>query len=322
MTDKKSVFIIGGTGFLGCHAAREFVKRGWIVTVMGLPPAPPDHLFPPSVRVILGDFDKTPPEILSACFVGHAALVFAAGMDDRVAHKKPAYPKFHHANVEACKRILTIAKESGIEKAVLLGSYFAYFNKKWPELKLAQRHPYIRSRVEQENLCAEVPGLSTCVLELPYIFGDTLGKRPMWAPLVKYVRASPIIFYPRGGTACITAETVAQAIVGAVERGQPGKCYPIGDENLPWEELLRRLALVDGRRILVVTLPTWITKAGLLAVWILHMLQRIESGLDLRYFAELQTTETYIEPQPSKDELGYEIGGLDHALRKMVDACE
>ena len=41
MTGRQRVFIVGGTGFLGYHAARELLAKGVSVTALGLPPAPP-----------------------------------------------------------------------------------------------------------------------------------------------------------------------------------------------------------------------------------------------------------------------------------------
>ncbi len=319
--DQKRVFIVGGTGFLGVHAAREFLKKGWSVTALGLPPAPPSDLLAASVNIVLCDLDQAADETLVDLLKDHEALVFAAGLDDRITPTKPAYQKFMHANVEVCERVLTLAHRAGVSRAVLLGSYFAHFSRLWPELRLVERHPYIRSRVEQERLAAGIPGLSTCVLELPYIFGDTHGHRPLWYPLVKYIRSTRLLFYPKGGSACITAETVGQAVVGACENGQPGKCYPIGDENLSWPDLLKRLAAADERSIRVITLPTWLVKIALYGVWLIQLLQRKESGLDPRYLGDLQTANTYLDPGPSREELGYQTGGLDRALQQTIEAC-
>ena len=97
---------------------------------------------------------------------GQECLVFAAGVDDRVTPQKPAYPFFQQANVQACVRVLRLAKQAGIKRAVVLGSYFAHFERLWPHLKLVERHPYIRSRVEQEIAVTSIPGLEVMVLEL------------------------------------------------------------------------------------------------------------------------------------------------------------
>ncbi len=317
------VFVVGGTGFLGYHAIQEFLARGWGITALGLPPAPPADLYPTPVKVVLQNLGVLSDAELLALLRGHDALVFAAGLDDRYTPAKPAYARFYQANVAAVQRLLTQAKEAGVKRAVVLGSYFAHFNRLWPELKLAERHPYIRSRVEQEKVATSVPGLEGMVLELPYIFGTMPipGWKPIWAPLIKYLRSSKTIFYPAGGTACISATVVGRAIAAAIERGEAGQCYPIGQENLTWSEMLARLAQADQRQIKVVTVPTWAIRAGMLGVLLSHQLQGKESGLNLRHFAALQTAKTFVDPEISRRALGFEVDVLDDAFRKTVEAC-
>lgn len=319
----RRVFIIGGTGFLGYHAIQEFLANGWEVTALGLPPAPPADLYPAAVKVALLPIESASDADLLSLLRGHEALVFAAGMDDRVLPMKPAYPKFHHANVEMPARLLTLAKQAGVRKAVVLGSYFAHFHRRWPELRLAERHPYIRSRIEQEQAVTSIPGLDVNVLELPYIFGamPVPGWRPMWAPLVRYLRSSKTILYMKGGTACVSAKTVGRVIFAAVERGQPGACYPVDGENLTWAEMLSRLAAADGRKVRVVALPKLLIKVGLLGLWLVHSLQGKEHGLDPRQFADLQTAETFLDPMPTQQALGYEPADLDEAFRDTAAAC-
>jgi nucleoside-diphosphate-sugar epimerase len=324
MSSRKRVFVLGWTGFLGYHAIQEFLKKDWDVTALGLPPAPPPDLYPASVKVVLQDLERAPDEDLLALLRGHDALVFAAGLDDRATPKKPAYPKFRRANVETPLWLFQLAAQAGIKRAVVLGSYFVHFDRLWPKLKLAERHPYIRSRVEQEKALTSIPGLETCVLELPYTFGalPVPGWKPLWTPLVKYIRSSKSLYYMKGGTACISAETVGRAVFGAVERGEAGKGYPVGQENLTWAEMLTRLATADERQVRVVTLPVWVAKLGMFGVLLSHQLQGKEGGLNLRYFTPLQTAETFLDPTPSQKALDYEPGSLDEAFQETVEACK
>lgn len=320
----KRVFIVGGTGLLGYHAAQEFLAKGWSVTTLGLPPAPPAALYPPSVAVVLKDVAKATDAELRELLRGHEGLVFAAGLDDRHLLAKPAYDKFYQANVAALKRLLSCAQEAGVRRAVVLGSYFVYFHRLWPALKLAERHPYIRSRVEQEQVATSMVGLEGMVLELPYIFGamPVPGWKPLWAPLIKYLRLAPILFYPAGGTACISATVAGRAIVAALERGEAGRCYPVGQENLSWREMLTRLAWAEQRQVQVVTVPTALVTAGLLGVKLFHHLQGKEGGLNLRYMAQLQTAQTFIDPEIARQALGIELDDLDDAFRKTAAACQ
>jgi dihydroflavonol-4-reductase len=323
MTSKDRVLLVGGTGFLGYYAVQALLARGWMVTAVGLPPEPPPDLFPVSVKVVLKNVDTASDEELLDLLRGHTALVYAAGMDDRVIPRKPSYPKLYHANVEAPRRLFQFAVQAGVQRAVVLGSYYSNFNRLWPDKKLAERHPYIRSRVDQEKELTSITGLEVCVLELPYIFGalPVPGWKPLWVPLISYLRSMKTIFYMKGGTACVSARTVGQAVLYALEHGQAGVCYPIGDENLTWTEMLVRLAAADGLHIRVILVPAWLIGLGLNGVWLFHRLQGREGGLDLRFFASIQTAETYLDPEPSRQALGYQTGGLDEAFRETLASC-
>lgn len=319
----KRVLVVGATGFLGYHAVRELLARGWRVTALGLPPAPPAGLFPAAVKVVLKDLAAATDAELRRLLRGHQGLVFAAGLDDRQVLAKPAYDKFRQANVVVPERLLSRAVEAGVEQAVILGSYLAYFNREWPELKLAERHPYIRSRVEQEQMATSIPGLDGMVLEVPYVFGamPAPGWTPLWMPLVKYFRAVSTVVYSEGGTACVSAKVVGRAVAAAFERGEAGHCYPLGQENLTWREMLTRLALADQRRVRVVTLPNWAVETLLSGVHLVHHLRNEEAGLDLRHFGTLQTAQTFIDPGIARRALGIELDRLDDAFRDTVAAC-
>ncbi len=319
----KRVLVIGATGFLGYHAVQELLARGWRVTALGLPPGPPPGLFPRAVKVVLKDLARTGDAELRKLLRGHHGLVFAAGLDDRQVLAKPAYDKFRQANVVALERLLSRAAEAGVGRAVVLGSYLAHFNRKWPELKLAERHPYIRTRMEQEKLTTTFPGVEGMVLEIPYVFGamPIPGWTPLWAPLVKYFRATSTVLYSKGGTACVTATVVGRAVAAALERGKAGRIYPLGQENLTWSNLLTRLARADNRQIRVVTLPTVAIDALFSGVQLFHHLQNKEAGLDLRHLAELQTADMFIAPGAARRALGIELDSLDDAFRQTVAAC-
>ncbi len=318
------VFILGGTGFLGYYATQELLSRGHQVRTLALPPAPPEGLLPPEVSVSIGDFNALSDQEVIALFEGYDGVVFAAGADDRVTPKAPASEFFYHANVVSAQRFFRLARAAGVRRGVLLSSYFAHFARIWPEMKLAEHHPYIRSRLEQEDavLAASGDGLEVMILELPYIFGQMPGRIPIWKPLVDYVHwPLPWVFYPKGGSAMVSVEHVAEAIAGALEQGEGQTRYLIGDENLTWQEFLTRLASAAGWRKKVISLPTWIVRIGLFGVQILHKLQGREGGLDPVSFIDLQTRNTFFDPIPAQIALGFSGGGLDPAFKETVKAC-
>lgn len=321
MTPK--ILIIGGTGFLGTFAVRAMRAKGWEVTSVGFAPVPAEQSADPLVHVVEADLTKLDDSALLDLLRGHTSLVFAAGADDRLTPQRPCYPFFYAANVATLERLVKLAKQAGLTRAVVLGSYFTHFNRQWPQLKLAERHPYIRSRFEQQRVAfaAAAPEMTLCFLELPYIFGSAPNRLPLWAPLLNYIRSTRTVFYTRGGTACVAAEAVGQAIAGALENGQGGQVYQIGEENLTWPEMLTRLAKADGQEIRVVTLPNALLRPVLWGLWLVHFLQGKESGLDPRHLLDLQSAETFFDPLPAQQALGFASGQLEAAFAATVAAC-
>ena len=57
------------------------------------------------------------------------------------------------------------------------------------------------------------------------------------------------------------------------------------------------------------------------ALHLLHKWQGKEGGLNLLEFVKLQTANTFFDPTPSRQALGYGQGGLAEALRDTVRAC-
>ena len=76
--------------------------------------------------------------------------------------------------------VCRLAREAGMRKAVVFSSYFLECDKRWPELRLSEVHPYIRSRVEQTR--AEVDARRVDVPAARHrsrgLGGDGAGTRP------------------------------------------------------------------------------------------------------------------------------------------------
>ena len=309
---------------MGFFAVQELLARGHNVRSISLHPASAELAFPPKIDLVLGDLNATSDDALREMLQGMDGLIFAAGLDDRVVPKAPAYPKFYDANVTATRRLIRLGKEAGIRKAVIFSSYFVACHRRWPELRLPEHHPYIRSRVEQirEALEEAGGGIAVSFLMLPYIFGSLPGKTPLWKPLIGYLNSSlPWAFYPAGGSAMVTAEEVGRAAVRALEAGKSGEEWPIASDNLTWVEFLGRIGKILAKSKRIITLPNWLLKPAMAAVELGYKLKGKESGLSMVPFVELQTRNAFLDTEYSRTQLGYEKGNLDKALEDTVKAC-
>jgi nucleoside-diphosphate-sugar epimerase len=319
------VFIIGATGFLGYHATRIFLERGHQVATVSLPPMPEADLLPAEVDCTLADINEMTDSQLSDLLKGFDAVVFAAGRDERIAPEAPAWDYFKKHNVDSCSRVITLAAGAGCTRGVVLGSYFAHFDRLWPEYELSKHHPYIRSRVMQAEEAIKAGGkrMDVMILELPYIFGNIPGRIPLWKSVLLdgfYERKS--IAFMGGGTAAVTARQVGQAIVGAVEKGQGGKCYPVGGENITFAALYRKLADNMGlENKKLKKIPKWLIKIVFRRITKAEVASGHESGADHVRMADIYYRNTFIDPKIAGDALGVEKDDFEAALGETVRAC-
>jgi dihydroflavonol-4-reductase len=245
-----NVLVIGGTGLLGYHTTLELIQRGYGVTTVALPPALTEPLLPPSVEAVWADLNDLSDDDVTDLLRGKHAVFYAAGADERITPPAPAARFFYEANVVPTQRIARLAREAGVQKFILFGSYTAEFAELWPDLGYRAHNGYPRTRLVQEEVAyLEGDGsMDVMVLRLPYIFGLVADRRPLWQFVVDQVRSQPeAVTVPGGATSSVTVGQVAQAAVGAMERGSHGGRYAINAYDLTYQELYQLACIELGR---------------------------------------------------------------------------
>ena len=81
------IFIVGGTGFLGYHAALECLRRGYEVSTISLPDIPLGDWFPKEITVNYGNVFAMAEEELINLFQGFDAIIYTVGPDDRASRE-------------------------------------------------------------------------------------------------------------------------------------------------------------------------------------------------------------------------------------------
>lgn len=293
-----NVFIIGATGLIGSTVAKKLIDKGFNVVGMGLAPINYD-LVPKGLKVIEGDYIKMSDKELKKQLKGSDALIFAAGIDERIDAKPPIYDLFKKYNNDSLERVLSLAKEVGVKKVSVCGSYFTYFNRLYPKLELTKHHPYIKSRVEQLEIALSYSDndFDVAVIELPYIFGTQRGRKPVWVFLIEIIKKMKLAtFYSKGGTTMITVNQAADAVVGGILYNKGAKAYPIGYYNLSWKELFKVIHEGMGyKRRAFITVPNFIFKMGLRIMDRKKRNKGLEGGLKLKEYIKIQTKYLYID---------------------------
>ncbi|MEG2561495.1 MAG: hypothetical protein RSB10_02680 [Clostridia bacterium] len=356
--DLKKVFICGGTGFLGFYSAKEFLKQGVKVGTMALPKeiTLDQSWWPQEIDVQTGflfnlkkmrnqltDADKAQlvtHEQKVEMFKGYDCMVYAVGPDDRVHTPTgiSAYDYFHEKLVTEVVDTFEAAKEAGVKKAIVLNSYFAYFERVMPEKHLAERHPYIKVRGEQSEALIAVGnggaangGMDVVVLELPYIFGSMPERTPLWKEVfLDRFAKMPAVFFPKGGTNMIHVNGIAEAVVAAAYYGCHGDKLPVGNEDRKYKYMINKIMETIGCTKKYMGVPCWVATIGGKMVANGLKKENQDSGLNYNYLMkDIQSQDLYNAEACAQtrehlhySEFGYNGGGsLDDGIMKTAMAC-
>lgn len=284
------VLVVGGSGLIGAHVREALAERGHGVTTVARTERPGvDHVL---------DLGSASVDQLRLVLAGHDGVVFAARTDEQRPLRRPIYPAFRADLVEPVVRLFTAARAEGLTRGVIMGSYYTYFDRLRPQWRLAERHTYVRCRVEQaaEGRAAAGADLPVAVIELPFVFGRAGDRLPNWAgPLDRWARSRLPLAVPVGGTAGVAARSVAEVAADALEKGRDDD-IPVADENVTWREMLTRIAVAVGRGRPVRRLPAGVVRASLRLGGALQALGRKESGVNPAHFADAVLADLFIEP--------------------------
>lgn len=326
----KKLMILGGTGFLGYYTTLEALKRGYEVGAIALDDVNLEGWYPKEVKVQHADLFTIDEDKLAEMMKGYDYMIYSVGPDDRETPIAPAYDYFHRHLVEDCAKCFRAAEKAGIKKSAVYNSYFAYFDRKFPELQLAKKHPYIRCRVEQAKLLNEQKiKMEVVVLELPYIFGCMPERMPIWKGvfLDRYAYGKRAIFFPKGSTTMIAVQHIGEAGVGAIEYGKDGERYPIGDENHRFDFMLNTFteyALGKPRKI--IHPGKFLCAMGGNMVAKKEKKQGKEPGLNLKLvMKEIMSTDKLVIEESVMNEINSLLhisrGGLKEAIEATMERC-
>ena len=297
------ILVVGGTGLIGGGAALRLASAGHDVAIAARKPAPPATAMA-KLPFLHGDYaagDFTPERLAS-----FDAIVFAAGNDAR--HRAPDEDEAAHlerANVVGVPRFFAAAREAGVRRAVYIGSFY-------PQVKpeMVARSTYVRSRLAADEGARTLscPGFDVVSVNPPYILGHLDGLVvPSLQAHVRYALGLIPGLQPfaiPGGVNFMSATALTDAVVGALERGEPGKAYLIGDANMSFADYFgafRRAAGLGG------AIPVRDEESPVLPDWSL-------------YGGGRGSTVWFEPDEQERAQLGYRRGDLGAAFGQLVRA--
>jgi dihydroflavonol-4-reductase len=242
------VLVVGGTGLIGGDVALRLRALGHEVAIAARKPAPASTGMT-SLEFLQCDY--LAGGLPRAELARFEALVFAAGNDIR--HAPRGFDDATHwdrVNSEGVPRFFAQARDAGVRHAINIGSFY-------PQAAphLVETVAYVRSRKRADDGVRALATADFRVMSVnaPWIVGTLPGLTVgLFAALIRYAEGSLVPgapFVPAGGVNFMSARSLSEAVVGALDHGRSGAAYLVGDENLSFREFFGHFFRAVGREV-------------------------------------------------------------------------
>ncbi len=258
----KRVLITGGTGFLGVHLARKFVKEEWDVVLLDIAPLDAKDLIN-KVSVIQGDIRNK--KTVTKSLKGITHIVHAAAALPIQRSKK----KIFSTNVDGTKNVLNAALEHKIERVVFISTTAVYgVPRHLPETEESSLNPigyYGESKRKAESLCKEFmeKGLEVNIIRPKTFLGpERLGVFALWFEAIYTGHRVFILGKGRNKYQLLAVSDVVDAIYKALTSTVTNEIFNIGAKDFQtWRKDLQFIIRSEKSRSKItglLVLPTQI----------------------------------------------------------------
>jgi dihydroflavonol-4-reductase len=245
------ILVTGGAGFIGSHLVRLLVERGEKVRVLDLPTAPLSQLPLSRIELIQGDIrDK---QTVRRAVRGCREVYHLAANPNLWAQQRGS---FRQVNYLGAVNVIDTALRSGVRRVLHTSTESILTCAGQNGIITEEQHvayedvigPYCRSKYLAERYALQLgrTGAPVVVVNptLPVGPGD-FGRSPPTQMMLDFCRGKRRE-YLDAELNLIDVRDVAKGMIGALERGRPGRRYLLGHENWSIHSVFRLLAQLTG----------------------------------------------------------------------------
>lgn len=254
------VLVTGGGGFVGSHLVRLLVSRGNRVRVLTRSPASAKIISDLNVEVAIGDLKD--PESLKVATQG-CEQVFHCAADYRLWSSN--FRELYENNVDGTENLLKVCQQNNVTKVVYTSSVAAVGIPKGGQpgdentpVKLTDLiGHYKRSKFLAQQVALDFArsGYPVYIVNPSTPVGSHDWKPTATGKIIVDFLNGRMPAYVDTGLNLVAVEDVALGHLLCLERGQPGRLYILGHQNLTLKQILETLAELAGKRAPKVRLP-------------------------------------------------------------------
>jgi len=318
-----SIFITGGSGFVGQNAITELTRKGHTVRALARSDEAARRVTAAGAEAVRGELSSV--DALTEGIRGCEWVIHSAAKVEQWG----TWDEFYKVNVVGTENVLTAAAKAGAKRLVHVGTEAALVGER-PLIDAAEDFPFpshssglypsTKRLAEERVVAANRAGLETVVVRPRFIWGR--GDTTLLPQLVAAVKRGQFMWISGGHylTSTCHVTNVVEGIALALERGAPGNAYFLTDgapAEFRW--FITALLETQGLDAPKASIPRPIAKvlAGLLeGVWgALHLAGAPPLTSTLLH---LMGEEVTVSDAKARRELGYTASmSRDRGLREL-----
>jgi dihydroflavonol-4-reductase len=318
------IFLTGATGFVGHHVAQALAAEGAQLRLLVRKSSNLANL-----EGIAGDThaaDLREPESLRPALAGCDAVVHVAA-DYRLWIPDPQ--AMYRANVDGTRELLRLAREAKVRRVVYTSSVATMHfrtdgivvNEDTPVSIRDMVGHYKRSKflAEQEAIQAAKGGQQVMILNPTTPIGQNDAKpTPTGRIFVDFLnRKFPA--YVDTGLNLVDVSEVARAHVLALSKGNPGRRYILGGENLTLKQILDKMSAITGIPSPTVKIPFAVAATyAFFEEWITGRIRGKEPRATLEE-VRMGRKKMFASSARAQQELGFRILPVYPAMRAAIE---
>ena len=322
-----SIFITGGTGYIGAHLLNKLKDSDEAIHVLIRSKEKASNIEHPNVTIFEGDVmnKESIKEAMQGCSKVYHLAAFA-----KVWAKDPK--TYFDINVTATVNVLEAAQELGVSKVVVTstaGVYGASVSDDITETYVRDFdffNEYESSKAISESRIKDfvIAGLDVSIVSPTRVYGPYLLGEPQSVTqlIQKYVKGKWRII-PGDGTKIgnyVYIDDVVDGHILAMEKGKKGHTYILGGENHDYNSFFKILAIESGIHRKMIKLPI-----GFQMMFARIQLLKIPFGgtplITPKWIAKGKYNWK-VDSSKAINELGLKITSLKEGIKKTIDWIE
>lgn len=319
-----TVFVTGGSGFVGGSVIQRFAQSGASVRALARSDVAVQRVESLGARAVHGDLGSV--EAMQAAMRGADLVIHCAALADEWG----APAAFEEANVRGTANVLRAARAAGVARVVHVGTEAALMVGQ-PLVDVDETYPLApdspvpysatKARAEVAVVAANEPGVFETVVVRPRLVWGK-GDTNLLPTLVHAARSGRLKWVDGGRhlTATTHVRNVVEGIVLAARVGRGGQAYFVTDgPPVQFRAFITRLLETQGVAVPSARIPGWVASAvriGGEALWKALPLPGAPPITQLAHW--FLTLDCTIDITKARTELGYApIVTVDDGMAEM-----